>query len=186
MKHKGTKIIETKRLRLRPFTMADVDPVYHNWASDSEVTRYLTWPTHDSEQVTEMVISDWISQYDNLESYQWAIELKEIQEPIGSIGVVKFDSDIASVDVGYCMSKAWWGKEIMPEALRAVIAFFFEEVGMNRVAARHDRNNPKSGRVMEKAGMTYEGVQRMGGRNNQGIVDEVWYSILRSEYKKRG
>lgn len=186
MKHQGTKVIETERLRLRPFTMADVEPMYRNWASDCEVTKYLTWPTHDSEKVTEMVISDWISQYDNPTSYQWAIELKEGQELIGSIGVVKLDSDIAAVDIGYCMSKAWWGKEIMPEALRAVIAFFFEKVGMNRIAARHDRNNPKSGRVMEKAGMTYEGVQRMGGRNNQGIVDEVWYSIIRSEYRKRG
>ena len=186
MKHKGTQIIETERLRLRPFTMRDVQSMYHNWASDPVVTKYLTWPTHDSEKVTEMVISDWISQYDNPESYQWAIELKDIQEPIGSIGVIKFDSDIASVDIGYCMSKAWWGKEIMPEALRAVITFFFEEVGMNRVAAKHDRNNPKSGRVMQKSGMVYEGIQRMGGRNNQGIVDEVWYSILRSEYKKKG
>ena len=151
MKHQGTKIIETERLRLRPFTMADVEPMYRNWASDCEVTKYLTWPTHESEKVTEMVISDWISQYDNPASYQWAIELKEGPELIGSIGVMKLDSDI-----------------------------------MNRIAARHDRNNPKSGRVMEKAGMTYEGVQRMGGRNNQGIVDEVWYSIIRSEYRKRG
>ena len=70
----------------------------------------------------------------------------------------------------------------MPEALRAVIAYLFEEAGLNRVAACHDVNNPKSGRVMQKAGMTREGVLRAAGRNNQGICDEVWYSILKSEF----
>ena len=69
----------------------------------------------------------------------------------------------------------------MPEALRAVINYLFEEAGMNRIAATHDRNNPKSGRVMEKAGMKYEGILRQAGLNNQGVCDEVWYSILRCE-----
>ncbi len=85
-------------------------------------------------------------------------------------------------DIGYCMGKAWWGNGIMPEALRAVIEYLFEEVGLNRVAACHDVNNPKSGRVMQKAGMSKEGVLRAAGRNNQGICDEVWYSIIKNEF----
>ena len=58
------------------------------------------------------------------------------------------------------------------------------EVGFNRIAAAHDVNNPKSGRVMQKAGMTYEGIWRAAGKNNIGVVDEVWYSILKDEYKQ--
>ena len=80
------------------------------------------------------------------------------------------------------MGKAWWGKGFMPEALRAVIEYFFDEVGVNRIAARHDAENPKSGRVMEKAGMKREGVLRASARNNLGIRDAVWYSILKEEY----
>ena len=70
----------------------------------------------------------------------------------------------------------------MAEALKAVIDFFMAEVGANRVYARHDTANPNSGRVMKKAGMTFEGVLRRSGRNNQGIVDLAYYSILRSEW----
>ena len=72
----------------------------------------------------------------------------------------------------------------MPEALRAVIEYLIEEVGLSRVAATHDRNNAKSGRVMEKAGMKYEGTLRAAVRNNQGIGDKVCYAILKDDLSK--
>lgn len=183
MNHKGTTIIETERLILRPFTMSDAEPMYRNWASDPEVTKYLTWPTHSSMEVSEKVLESWCPHNEDVENYQWAIVLKEINEPIGSIAVVKLNNDIESADIGNCMGRNWWGQEIMPEALTAIIDFFFNEVGLNRIAAAHDVNNPKSGRVMQKAGMTYEGTWRAAGRNNIGVVDEAWYSILKNEYK---
>ncbi|MEI8201319.1 MAG: GNAT family N-acetyltransferase [Eubacteriales bacterium] len=184
MNHKGTTIIETERLILRPFTMADADPMYRNWASDPEVTKYLTWPTHSSMEVSEKVLESWCPLNEDMENYQWAIVLKEINEPIGSIAVVKLNNDVESADIGYCMGRNWWGQDIMPEALKAIIDFLFNEVGFNRIAAAHDVNNPKSGRVMQKAGMTYEGTWRAAGRNNIGRVDEAWYSILKDEYRQ--
>ena len=72
----------------------------------------------------------------------------------------------------------------MTEALNAVIEYLFIEVGMNRVAARHDPNNPHSGGVMRKCGMKYEGTHRACDRNNQGICDAAQYAILRSEWKR--
>jgi len=184
MNHKGTTIIETERLILRPFTMADADPMYRNWASDPEVTKFLTWPAHSSTQVSEKVLESWCPSNADVENYQWAIVRKNINEPIGSIGVVKLNNDIESADIGYCIGRTWWGQELMPEALKAIIDFLFNEVGFNRIAACHDVNNPKSGRVMQKSGMSYEGTWRAAGRNNLGRVDEVWYSILRDEYKQ--
>ena len=57
MKHLGTKTIETRRLVLRRFTLADAEPMYRNWASDPEVTRYLLWPAHESEEeITALLI----------------------------------------------------------------------------------------------------------------------------------
>jgi [ribosomal protein S5]-alanine N-acetyltransferase len=88
-----------------------------------------------------------------------------------------------SAILGYCMGSKWWGKEIMKEAGLAVIKYLLTEVGFNRVAACHDKGNPKSGRVMQKMGMTYDGTLRSAAFSNQGIVDEVWYSILKSEFK---
>lgn len=70
------------------------------------------------------------------------------------------------------------------EDVKAVIQYLFEQVGFHRIAANHDKNNPKSGRVMQKIGMVYEGTLRSSGFCNQGVVDEVWYSILREEYNK--
>ena len=69
----------------------------------------------------------------------------------------------------------------MPEALKAVTDYLFDVVGINRLMATHDVNNPKSGRVMQKAGMKYEGTLRQAGQNIQGICDASVYSIIRSD-----
>lgn len=185
MYHKGTKIIETERLILRPFKVDDAESMFRNWASDPEVTKYLTWPVHESVEVSRHVAKTWQDGYDDPQNYQWAIELKEIHEPIGSISAVKTDVSTESATVGYCIGHDWWGKGITAEALRGVIAFFFNEVGLNCVNACHDPRNPNSGKVMKKCGMTYEGMWRAGGVNNQGVCDEVWYSILKKEYEER-
>lgn len=182
MKHCGTQTIETARLILRKFEMADADAMFHNWASDPEVTKFLTWPTHPSVEVTKFVLGDWVKSYESSSYYQWAIVLKENgSEPIGSIAVVHMDDAVDMVHVGYCIGRNWWRKGIMTEALNAVIDFFFYSVNVNRVEARHDTNNPNSGAVMRKCGMTYEGTLRQADRNNQGICDAAYYSILRSE-----
>ena len=182
MEHKGTRILNTDRLILRRFTLGDAENMYKNWASDEEVTRFLTWPPHASVEVTKSLLTDWISRYEEDSYYNWVIELKESGDVIGSISVVKLNENINGADIGYCMSRAHWGKGIMPEALKAVIKYLFCEVGCNRIAASHDVNNPKSGRVMDKAGMKLEGTLRRAGKNNLGICDEVWHSIIREEF----
>lgn len=83
------------------------------------------------------------------------------------------------------IGRRYWGNGYTAEAAKAVIAFLFDEVGANRIAARHDTNNPNSGKVMQKAGMKYEGTLRQCDRNNQGLVDCSVYAILKSEYLPR-
>ncbi len=182
MENKGTKTIETERLILRRFVIEDAEMMYRNWASDPEVTKFLTWPTHPNVNVTKSLLKGWIEGYEDLSDYNWVMELKETHEVIGNISVVRLREDIEAADMGYCMGKAWWGKGYMPEALRAVIDYLFSEVGLNRIAACHDVNNPKSGRVMDKAGMKVEGIWRRAGKNNLGVCDEVWHAILREEW----
>ena len=94
---------------------------------------------------------------------------------------VETREEIEEASVGYCLGRKYWGQGIMPEALGEVIAFLFDEVQLNRVQAGHDVNNPKSGRVMEKAGMKYEGTFRQHGLNNRGIVDVACYGVLKDE-----
>lgn len=183
MNHKGTRIIETGRLILRPFREEDAPSMFRNWASDPQVTRFLTWPSHADPDVSRMVLKSWIDQRDDPQYYQWAVELKEIHEPIGSIAAVKIDNDTQAATVGYCIGRGWWGQGITAEALQAVIAFFFEEVGMNCVNACHDPRNPNSGKVMRKSGMTFDGIWKARGVNNLGVCDECWYSVLKEEYE---
>ena len=128
-----------------------------------------------------MVIGSWLQEYEKESYYQWMIVLKELDEPIGSISVVRQNDRVEEAEIGYCIGRQWWHKGIMTEALSAVIEYLFTEVGMNRVAARHDPNNPYSGAVMRKCGMKYEGRLRQADRNNQGVCDACYYGILASE-----
>lgn len=183
MKHLGTIDLETPRLKLRRFKLVDAEAMYKNWASDPEVTKYLMWPLHKDISVTGSILKEWVSQYKNDMCYRWAITLKSHgNEPIGIIDIVRMDNHIASVHVGYCIGKRWWKKGITSEALAALIPFFFEEVGVNRIESRHDPRNPGSGKVMEKCGLIYEGTIKQGDWNNQGICDYSIYGLVADDY----
>lgn len=184
MKDLGTLRLETGRLVLRPFAVADAPAMYRNWASDPEVTRFLTWPPHDSVEGTRALLEEWSAAYADPTVYQWAIVPKALGEPIGSIGVVSLKKDVEGAELGWCIGRPWWHQGFTSEAAGRVIAFLFEEVGLGRVAARHDVENPNSGGVMRKCGMTCEGTLRKAARNNRGIVDAVCYGILREDYEK--
>ena len=132
-----------------------------------------------------MVLNDWISHYGADDFYQWAIVPKDLRQPIGSISVVEKNDRVGRVEIGYCIGRNWWHQGYTSEALQALLDFFFDEVGVNRVETRHDSRNPHSGGVMRKCGMHCEGVLRQSDWNNQGICDAVWYGILASERGKK-
>lgn len=180
--HKGTQTIETARLILRKAVREDAEFMFRNWASDPEVTKFLTWPTHQSVEITRSVLDMWIPDYKKPNFYQWMIELKDLGEVIGTISVVRLNDNIEEAEIGYCIGQPWWGKGIVAEALKGVMKFLFDEIGVNRVTARHDTCNPNSGAVMKKCGMIYEGTLRSADRNNQGLCDAAYYSTLRNEW----
>ena len=182
LRHCGTQTLETDRLLLRRFALDDAEAMFRNWASDPEVTKYLTWPAHSDPAVSRAVLENWVSSYSRENYYQWAITLKENgSDPIGSISAVGLDDELSIVHIGYCLGRAWWRRGIMSEALKAVMDFFFEQVEANRIECIHDPRNAHSGMVMKKCGMKYEGTLRSSARNNQGICDACWYALLKSE-----
>ena len=182
MNHKGTVTLETERLILRRFTIDDAEAMFQNWANDDEVTKYLTWPTHTDVSVSKTVISSWLELYQKPEHYSWTMVLKEIGEPLGSIAAVERRDDIKMVHIGYCIGRKWWYKGYTSEALKELMRFFFEEVGVNRIESRHDPRNPNSGKVMLKCGLQYEGTMRESDINNQGICDAARYALLAEDY----
>ena len=181
MKHIGTVRLETERLILRRFTIEDAESIFNNWASDDEVTKFLTWPTYKSVEDGKWFINFCLDNYSDLSFYNWAIELKETHELIGNISVVKVFEDTNSAELGWDAGRKYWGNGYIPEAANKIVDVLFDEVDVDCIFALHDVNNPNSGRVMQKIGMKYEGVIRHCNKNNQGIVDCARYSIIKTE-----
>lgn len=184
LNHKGTISIETQRLILRCFTIHDADSMFNNWASDNEVCRYMRWPQHKNIEETKMIISDWLDSYNKLSFYQWAITLEGNDEPIGAIGLFVVNENDLCGDVGYCIGKKYWGQGIITEALKAILDFAFETIGFNRIETYHSINNPASGRVMQKSGMTFEGLAKQKYKSISGFEDSKMYSILKEDFKR--
>ena len=178
--HKGTIEIKTERLLLRRFTMEDAQTMFDCWANEERVTRYLTWEPHGEVGVTKYIVGQWCADYEKPEYYQWAIELGGTL--LGGISVVNIDERSDRMEIGYCMGVDYWGRGIMSEAAKAVIDFLFAEVGCNRIEICHLIENPASGRVAQKCGLTREAVRREYFNKNGVFHDDVVYAILRREW----
>ena len=177
----STPTIETDRLLLRRFTMDDVPYITKNWASDLEVTKYLQWKPHKSEKDAIEFVKYVQERYKNPYVNEWAIILKSIDEPIGAFRMSEYKENIKSVTVGYCIGKPWWHQGITSEALKTIIDYAFNTVGLERIEADHDSRNLNSGKVMLKCGMSYRGTLRKEFYCNAGIGDSCVYDLLKSD-----
>jgi Acetyltransferases, including N-acetylases of ribosomal proteins len=169
--------IQTKRLILRKFEINDAPEVYRNYANNDHVTRFLTWPTHSSVEVSYSYVNHVVESYQNSRRYEWAIISKKIGEVIGAIGIVRMRQKEDDVEIGYCIGEAFWHQGITSEALAAVIEFIKNDMKPRRIFAGHDVNNPHSGDVMKKCGMQF--FKRMNdGHNNQGACSVDVYEMI--------
>ncbi|NLL00501.1 MAG: GNAT family N-acetyltransferase [Clostridiales bacterium] len=180
MNHIGTNSIETMRLILRRFRPEDTFDMYSNWASDIETLRYLPWGPHSDVNVTHRRILSWVANYEQANVYNWAIYLKTQKQVIGSISVEMSNDKEESCEVGYCIGKSFWGREIVVEALRAIMHYLFYEVGYKKIFARYDVLNTASGRVMQKVGMHYDRTMKDVGRRRDGSLYDV---VIYVKYK---
>lgn len=173
-----SKTIETERLILRKITFDDAADIFNNYASRDKVTEFLSWQSHKSINDTISYLNNVVLPAYNDEIYRWAIEFKQDGKMIGCIDIVKFDKKVKMAELGYVLSDDYWGLGIMPEAGNAVIEYL-KELGFKRIQAIHHMDNPKSGRVMQKLGMQFEGVLRKSHLNNKGeIIDVAMYSLI--------
>jgi len=176
------KVLETKRLILRPFTLDDAESIYKNWATDEAAVIQMPWSIHKSISETQEILQNWIESYNNDYFYKWAIFSKVDNELIGDISVVKMSLNSENCEIGYIIGSKWWSKGYMTEALKVVISFLIKEVGLHLVYALHDVNNPASGKVMVKAGMKYECTMREKHKRKDGTYADLnYYSIKKEE-----
>ena len=181
MKDVGTKVLETDRLVLRRFNENDYIEMYDNWASDEEVTKYVSFNPHQDYNETKEILNEWIKDYDN-GSYNWVVELKDTHEIIGNINVIEISKKHNNCEVGYVYGSKFWGNGYASESLKRVLEFLLDECEIHLVEAKHHASNPASGRVMEKAGMKKDGIlrERRVTKIKNGYDDLVIYSITKS------
>ena len=186
MKELGTKTLETGRLTLRKYKIEDAKGMYENWGSDPKCNIYLPWELHENVEQTKEIITEWINAYQE-DTFNWIIELKESNEVIGGINVVKLNKKTNICEIGYCIGSKFWNKGYTTEALNKVIEFLFEECELYLIEASHHKTNIASGKVMEKAGMIKECELRNRALNRQTneLENLVTHSITIDEYKQQ-
>lgn len=170
------RVMETERLILRPITLDDADDLFE-YASDIDNTRHV-FPTHQSIDETNWVISNLFMKNP---LGHFAIELKESGKMIGTCDI-RPNEAAQSVELAYAINKRYWGQGLAPEAAKKLLDFSIEHLKARRIWAAHDYENHASGRVMEKIGMTHEGVIRMRKNLCGELRDAVIHSYIVSEH----
>jgi len=175
-------IIETERLRLRPFHGRDA-PDVQRLAGDPDVSAtalHLPFPFE-----VEMA-ENWISTHDDQFALgrlaAFGVTLLHTGELVGAAGLMQ-DPEHRRASLGYWIGKPHWGHGYATEAAGAVVAFGFREWGLRRIHADHLARNPASGNVLRKLGMRPEGVLREHVVHRGEIEDLALFGLMRSEWK---
>ncbi len=172
--------IRTERLLLRPWHLDDVDDVF-SYAKDPEWSRFLRMlpVPYTREDAHQFVTSQLL--LDRGEHVAWAVTYEG--HPIGGINLrLRLEHGLA--EMGYSIARPRWNRGFCTEAASAVLDAGFSSIPyLNRIHARADDRNTASQRVMEKIGMTKEGVLRQSRIERGEVIDEAWFAILRSEWR---
>ena len=173
--------LETERLIMRPFSLGDADRVRLLAGAREIAENTATMPHPYEEGMAEEWISGHEEQFLKGESIHFALCLKKTGELIGAMGIVIHqEHDLG--ELGYWIGKPYWNQGYCTEAAEEALRYGFKALGLNRVAAIHYTRNPASGRVMEKVGMSHEGIRRQAMKRWGEYVDVACYGILREDY----
>jgi [ribosomal protein S5]-alanine N-acetyltransferase len=166
---------------LRKITLEDVEDM-HSYGSSEEVSKYVTWETHNTLCDTKEFVEFVLTQYENKKIAPWGIEYKENGKLIGTVDFVSWQVKHNSAEIGYVLSQDYWGKGISTEAANEVIKFGFTHMDLVRIQAKCFVENIGSARVMEKVGMSFEGTLRKGMVVKGKHQDIKIYSILKEDF----
>jgi len=176
------KKLETERLILRLWQETDVDDMFE-YASDAQVGPNAGWPVHENLETSNRIIKNFITNGD-----VYAIVLKSENKVIGSLGVHERYpdeslKDLKQREIGYVLNPKYWGRGIMPEAVKHVIKHCFEELNLDLIWCGYFSFNEKSKSVVHKCGFNYRFIEnRTLPLLDNKEVEELYYSITRGEY----
>ena len=174
--------LTTPRLHLRRLAMTDAPTYFTRIGSSPEVTKSMLWNPHQSLSESEASIQKALRRYAEGKCYRWGIALKADDSLIGVIEALKFDEAAGTCSFAYMLGKDFWGQGYGTEAVKAVFAFVFSELQVSAILADHFVDNPASGAVMRKAGMTYTGTVPAKYEKNGVLHDAAQYRITKEEW----
>ncbi len=178
-------VLETERLILRNYEESDFND-YWEYVSQKKVGPMCGWPAYtDKKKAKERL------EVEIAKPYQFAIVLKEENKVIGSVELMDFkqerfcnlDIKQGTKEIGYLLSENYWGKGIMPEAVKKVMQFAFENLNVPNIVICHVDANTQSGRVQDKLGFKIIGHLQNHGiwidGTNIGLIQRM---MTREEY----
>jgi RimJ/RimL family protein N-acetyltransferase len=181
MKQRAT--LETPRLILRPFEVADARDVQRLAGDRAIADMTLNIPHPYEDGMAEQWISTHQPKFEAGELASFAVVLRATGELVGAIGLVisrRFDR----AELGYWVGRPYWNRGYCTEAGRALLEYGFTELSLNRIHASHLSRNPASGRVMEKLGITREGLLRQHAKKWDKYEDLVVYGLVRQDWMR--
>ncbi|MCY4145805.1 MAG: GNAT family N-acetyltransferase [Chloroflexi bacterium] len=174
-------ILRCPALCMRPLAEQDIAAIL-KYASAPEIAANTfvphPYPPEAAHEFVQKASEAWRSEQD----YTFAIIEAQSDSFAGVMGIHPVQEH-QRAEVGYWIGLPFWGRGLATQALRLLIRFGFEKLGLNRIAAGHFAGNSASGRVMQKAGMRCEGTRRAYHYHRDSFKDSVWYAILRDEYE---
>lgn len=178
--------IETERLVLRNFKESDAKSMYESYCSHENVTRYLTWYPHCDIDATKTFLHNLsLPSIEETNGLELAITKKEDEDyVIGSISVVnQFENYIA--EIGYVIGEKYWNQGYMTETFSALIDYLFTNTPILKIKSLHHKDNPASGKVMEKCGLHKVGDCLYQKKFDSDEQVDCWaYELSREDYIK--
>lgn len=184
MKFPSIPTIETSRLWLRKLTLEDAEDYYRHLFGSEAVSRYMLWNPHQNIAESVASIRKVLRRYEEGRCYRWGITLKETDQLMGIIDLLRFDEETESCSFAYMLGECFWGKGFGTEALKAVFHFAFTQMEVTSITADHFTENPASGRVMEKAGMMRTRFLPDKYQKNEKTYNAIEYTITQADWNK--
>lgn len=177
MNTSSTPILETPRLKLRPYSNTDVAELLELIGTREVAATTLRIP----HPYTEEDAHEFIAASQNESECRLAISLRSDGQFIGGIGL-RIALQHKNAELGYWLGVPYWGNGYATEAAREMLRYGFEDLDLHRIFASHFKNNPASGRILKKLGMRYEGCQREHVRKWDQFIDSELYGMLRRDW----
>jgi ribosomal-protein-alanine N-acetyltransferase len=179
---KKAPTLKTKRLIIRPLNKKDIDFLFDHYNKE-EISRFTLISLNSVDDAKALL--DKYTLKNEAIQFKVGIELRSTELLIGTVCFVNWSKNDRCAEIGYDLSKEYWGKGFMAEALKVFMNYGFEDMNLNRIEATTNPKNERSKKLLNRLGFVQEGILRQKYRFRERFSDEIIFSMLRSEWEMK-